>query len=62
LSLSKFDVFVISLFSLYIFIVVSLALLNAGASLFISLLISITCTIAYVLICFGFSTKPKRRV
>jgi hypothetical protein len=61
MSLSESDVAVISLFSIFTFIVVFLALLNAGASLFGSLLISIACVIATMLVYFGFSTKPRRR-
>jgi hypothetical protein len=42
--------------------VVFLALLNAGAGKIFSLLTSIVCVVATILIYFGFSTKPRRRM
>jgi hypothetical protein len=61
MSLSESDLIVISVFSVFTFIVVFLALLNAGASIIGSLLISIACAVAVLFVCFGFSTKPRRR-
>ena len=59
LSLTKSDLIVISVFSVFTFIVVFLALLNAGAGKIFSLLASIVCVVATILIYFGFSTKPR---
>jgi hypothetical protein len=62
LSLTKSDLIVISVFSVFTFIVVFLALLNAGAGKIFSLLASIACVVATILIYFGFTTKPRRRM
>jgi hypothetical protein len=62
LSLNESDVIVLFIFSVFLFIMVNLILLNAGAGKIFSLLASITCVVATILIYFGFSTKPKRRM